>query len=115
MEIFTTPERFDKFKLFLNNCDVEKFFYRIILEHDDKWIESCSMKGLEPYPTNKLKFIFDFLENNIKCKKNDESDDFLHEKKWYFYKFIFIKQYDFKNSIKYKIINVYDNKIILEI
>lgn len=99
MNIFSTAKRFDKFDKFIESCDFEKFFYKLILEHDDDWFELCLINGKNPEPTNKMKFIFDYLEH-----KNNQK----------FKKFIFYKE-NVDDVIKYKIKNTFDNKIIFEI
>jgi hypothetical protein len=38
--------------------------YRLILEHDDGYLEICGHKGYEPYPNNKLAFVIDYLVYN---------------------------------------------------
>jgi hypothetical protein len=107
MDIFATTERFNKFDKFIESCDFEKFFYKLILEHDEQWFETCSINGKNPELTNKLKFIFNYLEF-----KDEQLNT--NEKKWEFKKFIFFKTTN-ENNINYKIQNVFDNKIILEI
>lgn len=37
MESVIKEERFDKFEKFIESYDFEKFFYRILLEHDEEW------------------------------------------------------------------------------
>lgn len=52
--------RFDKFDKWLEDNDFDKLLYRLILEHDDEYIDNCYHKGCEPYMNNKLQFVFDY-------------------------------------------------------
>jgi len=52
--------RFLKFTEWLKTNDFDKLLYRLILEHDDTYIENCYHKGYEPYMNNKLSFVFDY-------------------------------------------------------
>lgn len=106
-------ERFDKFEKFIESCDFEKFFYRILLEHDDEWFDNNLINIGNKTINNKLLFIYSYLENRgdrVFCKENDS---FLKIEKWEFKKFLFKKEYLDNNKIKYEIENCYDNKIVL--
>lgn len=109
METFITNKRFDKFKEIVESSDFEKIFYRILLEHRGDYIQSLYDSGSEIDINNKLKFIYEFLNERIKIYK--ENDEF---KSWKFKKFLFVK---FKNNIEFKYIieNISDKKIILKI
>lgn len=106
-------ERFDKFEKFIESCDFEKFFYRILLEHNDEWFESNLINIGNKTINNKLLFIYSYLENRGKKIIGNENDSFLRMERWKFKKFIFKKEYLVNNKIKYIIENCYDNKIIL--
>lgn len=53
--------RFKKFDVWIENNDFDKLLYRLILEHDDDYREKCYHKGYEPYPNNKMQFVFDYV------------------------------------------------------
>ena len=52
--------RFNRFDKWLEDNDFNKLLYRLILEHDDEYIEKCYHKGFEPHMNNKLSFVFDY-------------------------------------------------------
>jgi hypothetical protein len=56
--------RYRKFEKYLETHDFETLMYRLILEHDDDYLEKCGHKGYEPYPNNKLAFVIDYLVHN---------------------------------------------------
>ena len=115
MERVILEKRFDKFEKFVESCDFEKFFYRILLEHNDEWFEICSINGLEKTLNNKLKFIFQYLESRGNRIFSNKNNSFLHTEKWKFKNFIFEKEYLINKKLKYKIENCFDKKIVLEI
>ena len=53
--------RFLKFDKWLEDNDFDKLLYRLILEHDDEYIDNCYHKGYQPYPTRKMQFVFDYV------------------------------------------------------
>jgi hypothetical protein len=53
--------RFEKFDMWLEDNDFDMLLYRLILEHDDDYREKCYHKGYEPFMTNKLQFVFDYV------------------------------------------------------
>ena len=56
--------RYKIFEKYLETHDFDKTMYRILLEHNADWVEKCGINGYEPYPNNKLRFIFDYIEDN---------------------------------------------------
>ena len=56
--------RYRKFEKYLESHDFDKLMQRLILENGDKWREKCWHKGYEPYPTNKLGFLIEYLLHN---------------------------------------------------
>ena len=56
--------RYRKFEKYLETHDFETLMYKLILEHDDEYMEKCYHKGYEPYPNNKLAFLIDYLVHN---------------------------------------------------
>ena len=57
--------RFDKFEKWLEENDFDRLLYRLILEHDDEYINKCYDNGYEPYPTRKMQFVFDFVTERV--------------------------------------------------
>jgi len=53
--------RHRRFEKWLENNDFDKLMNRLILEHDDEYIDKCYHKGYEPYPTRKMQFVFDYV------------------------------------------------------
>jgi hypothetical protein len=54
-------KRFERFEKYLETHDFNNLIYRLILENGDEWREKCYHKGYEPYPTNMLQFVFDYV------------------------------------------------------
>jgi hypothetical protein len=63
-ELKIADGRYRKFEKYLETHDFETLMYRLILEHDDGYLEKCGHKGYEPYPNNKLAFVIDYLVHN---------------------------------------------------
>lgn len=56
--------RYKKFEKYLETHDFEALMYRLILEHNDEYVEKCWHKGYEAYPNRKLAFLIDYLVHN---------------------------------------------------
>jgi hypothetical protein len=52
--------RFEKFDKWLEENDFDKLLYRLILEHNDEYIEKCYENGYESHMNNVLSFVFDY-------------------------------------------------------
>lgn len=57
--------RYDKFEKWLEKNDFDKLLYRLILEHDDNYIEKCYGNGYEPHPNNKMEFVFAYVTDRV--------------------------------------------------
>jgi len=53
--------RFKRFEEWLKDNDFDELMNRLILEHDDDYIDKCYRNGCMPYPTNKMQFVFDYV------------------------------------------------------
>ena len=56
--------RYRKFEKYYESHDFDKLIQRLILENGEKWKEKCWHKGCEPYPTNNLGFLIDYIAYN---------------------------------------------------
>lgn len=54
-------QRYKHVKKYLKNVDFNKLILRLILEHNEKYIEKCIQKSIEPPLTNKMELLFDWL------------------------------------------------------
>lgn len=77
-------ERFNKFEKYISTVNIDDLIYRIILEHDDEWIEYCGINGREPYPNNKLEFIIKYVLNLNKLVYVKELNNVFEFKNYYF-------------------------------
>lgn len=82
--------RFDKFEKWLEKNDFDKLLYRLILEHNNEYIEKCYERGYEPYPTRKMQFVFDFVKERAGKKVHIKEFDsvftnFIWEFKGYYF------------------------------
>lgn len=84
--------RFNKFKSWLDNNDFDTLIYRLILMHDDDYIEKCHNKGYEEKPNNVLEFIFDYViefGKQVKVKEFDcDFSNAIWEFKGYYFQII---------------------------
>lgn len=81
-----------RFEKWLEVNDFDKLMYRLILEHNDEYIENCYHNGDEPYPNNKLWFVFCYAMKygkHVKVKKIDTGLDNIWEFKDYYFQMIF--------------------------
>lgn len=58
-------DRYNRFRQWIIQNDVDALMYRLILEHNDEYREKCYHNGFEPYPNNKLSFIIDFVVDTV--------------------------------------------------
>lgn len=69
--------RFEKFDKWLEDNDFDKLLYRLILEHDDEYIDKCYHNGYEPFMNNKLQFVFDYaIDRGKEVKVKELKCDF---------------------------------------
>ena len=61
--------RFEKFDMWLEDNDFDQLLYRLILEHDDDYIDKCYHNGVMPFMNNKLSFVFDYVCDRGKALK----------------------------------------------
>ena len=81
--------RFKKFEKWLEENDFDKLLYRLVLEHDDAYVDKCYENGVMPSPNRKMQFVFDYVTEHagrpIKKGEVKEFDDcsFTHQE-WEF-------------------------------
>jgi hypothetical protein len=63
--------RFAKVEKYLNENGIEQLMSRLIKEHGDDYSDKCYKKGYEPYPNNKLKLLYSYVEENYAPVHND--------------------------------------------
>jgi hypothetical protein len=84
--------RYRKFEKYIETHNFVELLHRLILEHNDKYIEKCINNGSEPHPNNKLEFIIQYLSENTPEIEIDELNcNFLteiHEFKNYYFQII---------------------------
>ena len=84
--------RFKKFTEWLENNDFDKLMYRLILEHNDDYIEKCHHNGFEAHPNRKLQFVIDYViehGNEVKIKELDVNfPNYIFEFKGYYFQVV---------------------------
>ena len=106
--------RFNKFENWLENNDFDRLLYRIILEHGDEYESKCYENGYEPYPNNKMNFIFNYVtERGGKQVNIKEFDCPFANQIWEFMKYYF--QIIWGQGVAYKIYNKEDSREIFSI
>lgn len=108
MNIFSTKKRFDIFDEHIKKNDFDDLLYKIILEHDDYWFEKYHTNGVEADVSNKIKFLFDYVEHYKKKKRIIINNNTYYGRE--FKDFYFIKSND-----RFIIYNKSDNNKILNI
>jgi len=72
--------RYLRFEKWLEDNDFDKLIYRLILEHDDDYIDKCYHNGYMPMPNNKLGFVIDYVFENLASINVTELDcDFAND------------------------------------
>jgi len=105
--------RFSRFEEYLKSHDFDNLLYHIILEHDDEYRENCYHKGIEPYPNNKLSFIFEYIENNYSPIIFEQLDGDFPNRIWLFRGYYF--QMIWGQGVAYHIYNKEDMRLIFNI
>ena len=86
--------RYLQFEKYVETIDFDKLIYRLVMEHGEEYCEKCNHNGFEPYPNNKLNFLFSYLENNkkplkeIPSKLNCDFPNEVWEYKGYYFQII---------------------------
>jgi len=57
--------RHERFEKWLEDNDFDKLMNRLILEHDDDYIDKCYHNGYMPYPNRKLAFVVGYVFDNL--------------------------------------------------
>jgi hypothetical protein len=106
-------KRFLRFEEWLMNNDFDKLMYRVILSHDEKWIEKCNHNGFEAYPKNILQFIIDFVVQNGKVVKVKQLKNYFNNQIWEFKGFYF--QLIWGQGVIVRIYNKDDLRLLLQL
>ena len=56
--------RHRRFETWLETNNFDVLMERLILEHDDDYIDKCYRKGYMPSPNNKLNFVIEYVVDN---------------------------------------------------
>ena len=54
-----------RFEKWLETNDFDKLMYRLILEHNDEYIDKCYHNGYMPYANRKLSFVIGYVFDNF--------------------------------------------------
>jgi len=107
--------RYELFEKWLETNDFDKLIYRLILEHDDEYMDKCYHNGFEPYPNNKLSFVVDYIMKDdiphpitVKYLECDFPNTIYEFKGYYF-------QHIFGQGTMLRIYNKDDEKLILQL
>ena len=105
--------RHRRFEEWLKTNDFDKLMYRLILEHDDDYIDKCYHNGCMPYPNNKLSFVIGYVFDNLAQINVSELDcDFANDirqfKGYYF-------QHIHGQGTITRIYNKDDNRLLLQL
>jgi hypothetical protein len=63
--------RFPKVEKYIEDYGMKSVIDRCIKEHDEAWEDRCWKLGYEPYPNNKFKLLFSYIEKNYEYVNND--------------------------------------------
>lgn len=70
-------KRFTKLEKYILENGLDILIERLISEHDDEYVDKCYSKGVEPYPNNKMEFLFDYFTNKYQTIEVESlNDDF---------------------------------------
>ena len=67
-------KRHERFEEWLEDNDFDKLMNRLILEHDDDYVDKCYNKGYMPSPNRKLSFVIGYVFDNLAGIKVSELD-----------------------------------------
>lgn len=100
-------KRFNKFKKLIeeNKINISELLDRIFNEHNEEYKDKCYKNGYEPYPNNKLSFLFSYIEHVLDPIKNPEFIDDYFSTVVYYYKGFYIAKTNGQGSF----IHIYDN------
>lgn len=105
--------KYRRFEKWLETNDFDKLMYRIILEHGEDYIENCYHNGYEPYPNNKLNFIFSYVMKHNKIIKVKILDNDFTNNIWEFNGYYF--QTIYGQGYINKIYNKDDMRLLLQL
>jgi hypothetical protein len=102
-----------RFKVWLETNDFDNLMYRLILEHNDEYIDNCYHKGYMPYANNKLNFVIGYVVENHEPIRVSELDCDFPNNIWQFRGYYF--QHIHGQGTITRIYNKDDNRLLLQI
>jgi hypothetical protein len=106
-------KRYARFEEWLKHNDFDRLMYRLILEHDEEWLEKCWHNGYEAYPNNVLSFVIDYIAHNFEPIIVSELDCSFPNQIWQFKGYYFQMIYG-QGSFN-RIYNKADMRLLLQI
>jgi len=76
--------RHRRFEKWLEDNDFDKLMHRLILEHDDEYINKCYHKGYMPFANRKLAFVIGYVCDNLASIKVSKLDCNFPNEIWQF-------------------------------
>jgi len=108
-----TKGRYQRFEKWLEDNDIDKLMYRLILEHGDDYIDNCYHNGCMPFPNRKLNFVIGYIIDNHESIKVSELDSDFPNDIWQF-KGYYI-QHIYGQGTIFRLYNKDDNKLLLQL
>ena len=105
--------RHRRFEKWLEDNDFDKLIFRLILEHNDEYIDKCYRNGFQPYPNNKLNFLLGYITDNYAPVNVSELDCVFPHGVWQFRGYYF--QMIHGQGTITRIYNKDDMKMLLQI
>ena len=106
-------KRHRRFEDWLEENDFDKLMYRLILEHNDDYLDSCYHRGVMPYPNNKLGFVVGYITNNLASVYVSELDCDFPNQVWLFKGYYF--QHIHGQGTILRIYNKEDMRMLLQL
>jgi len=108
-----TQSRYMRFEAWLETNDFDKLMSRLILEHDDDYIDKCYKRGHMPSANNKLSFVIGYVCNNYEPIYVSQLDSDFANETWQFRGYYF--QHIHGQGTITRIYNKDDMKMLLQI
>ena len=84
LEVEIQEGRYKRFETWLENNDFDKLMSRLILEHNDEYIDKCYHNGFMPFPNRKLAFVIGYVCDNLASINVTELDCNFPNQIWQF-------------------------------
>lgn len=79
-------QRFQRLEEYLKTHDFDVFLQKIIKDNGDEWRIKCYKKGFQPYPTNLMQLLYDYVEKHGIAQELGSVDDNAFESSLYLFK-----------------------------